>query len=419
MTGPRPKRQPRLGGPARAFVRTLLHICPADLRGEFGEQWLAFIEIQRGEDRYGARASGSLRYWKDVAIDVVKTAWRARFEPGGGRDPEREPGGVKHLGWAEELWQDLRYGARALAKSRAFTAVAILSLALGIGVNTAVFSVVDAMMFRPLPFEHSDRLVVVYRTTPRRPGSRQQIWVGQYRALQQETAVFEEVASFSFGGRIVAASEGHATEMLRGHFVSANLFAFLGSDPILGRHFLPEEEQLGSEPVTILSHGLWQQRFGADANVIGETLRLDGYAATIVGVMPPGFDYLQQPRTQLWLPTRFTPADDRRVVVASARLAAGVSLEQARRRWDPSPSAPTFSLRTSVGALRLPRFHGHQVKPHYVVAVVLWELVENAERSPSGGGNREAISTVASVSTAMVGRSAAAHQVLSNSAGLV
>ena len=237
----------------------------------------------------------------------------------------------------EDLGKDLRYSARGLAKSRAFTAVAVLSLALGIGVNTAVLSVIDAMLFRLFPYADPDRLVHITRRDLQRPDPNWDRFprVTEYRSWTQRADVFEAVASSRAGGAtsVTVASEGHPAERLRGLPVSTTLIGMLDVEPQLGRGFLPDDGELGSGDVVILSHSLWQRRFGGDATVIGETLWLDRRASTIVGVMPLGFRYGAQD-THLWLPARLTPSDDQTAVEVRARLAPGVTLEQAQVAMD-------------------------------------------------------------------------------------
>ena len=244
----------------------------------------------------------------------------------------------------EALVQDVRFGARMLAKSRGFTAVAVLSLALGIGVNTTVFSVVDAMLFRPFPYDDPDRLVMIRQIDLQRPDRERSPGVADYLFWKQHADVFGDMAAHVNRIDFEVASEGHPTERLAGASVSANQFSMLGVEPVLGRRFFPEEETtfqwspalqttVGSADVVIVSHSLWQRRFGADAPVIGETLWLNGTPATIVGVMPSGFRYLD-PDTHLWVPARVTPADDQSSVRVIARLAPGVTLAQAQVAMD-------------------------------------------------------------------------------------
>ena len=305
--------------------------------------------------------------------------------------------------WLDELRQDLRYSVRGLAKSRGFTAVAVLSLALGIGVNTAVFSVVDAMLFRPFPYDEPDRLVKLSLIHLQRPDSDfgREPRVAEYRSWKQHVDVFEELAGYDFYGASpsTVASERLPPEQLTVGTVSANLFATLGVEPLLGRGFHPEDGALGSEDVVILSYGLWQRRFGAEATVIGEPLRLDfpcglppycreALAATVVGVMPAGFHYFE-PDTQLWVPTRLTatgvplyssgPGDDQTRMDAHliARLVAGVTLARAQVTMDTlaAQHAEAFPETDGGWGVRLVPLHEFYTKDLGQTLFVLWGAV--------------------------------------------
>ena len=220
----------------------------------------------------------------------------------------------------DEFGQDLRYSLRGLVKSRTFTAVAVLSLAVGIGVNTAVFAVVDAMVLRPFSYGDLDRIVTLTRLNRwnyfGNPPVTDLTWM-------RRAKVFDAVAFRGFARNVHVASDGHPTEALRGWSASANLFETFGVQPVLGRLFRPEDASLASPDVVILSHDLWQRRFGGSPAVIGETLWLDRKAATIVGVLPSEFSY-GTVDASFWVPARLTPvADDERTIQIIARLAPG------------------------------------------------------------------------------------------------
>ena len=280
-------------------------------------------------------------------------------------------------GRVKALVQDLRFGARMLAKSRGFTAVAVLSLALGIGLNTAVFSVVDAMVFRPLPYGDPDRLVVLTLTDRQTADTWSYPQVPQYLSWKRHADVFEEIASPVETRRFDVASEGRPTERLQGARVSPNLFTTLGVEPLLGRDFLPDDEALGSEEVVILSHGLWRRRFGADPSVIGETLWLDRNPATIVGVLPSGSSPAMGVTPQFWVPARLTPADDQTFVVVTARLAPGVTLEQAQAAMDTvvAQHADAVPAAREGWGVRLVPLHEHFTRNLRHTLFTLWGAV--------------------------------------------
>jgi len=197
------------------------------------------------------------------------------------------PGGDGGHNLLGSIWQDVRYGLRQLRRNPGFTIVAVLTLALGIGANTAMFSVVDAVLLRPLPYPEPQQIVqisLLYRGQPRSIGfsARQfDFWKSHLEPFQELAATTE--VGFSLGG----VSRPERVRALR---VSSGYFHLLGVAPELGREFLPDEDQAGGPNVAILSHGLWERDFGADPNVIGGSITLDDAPFTVVGVMPSGFE---------------------------------------------------------------------------------------------------------------------------------
>jgi macrolide transport system ATP-binding/permease protein len=191
-------------------------------------------------------------------------------------------------GWPalEALWQDVRYGSRLLLKSPAFTAVAVLSLAVGVGANTAIFSLVDKVLIRKLPVEDPDRLVVV--TADRGPGALTGTNYPDFLDYQDRNEVFEGLVGYT--QRALTLSGGGQAERILGMSVSGNYFSALRVRPAVGRGFLPEEDKTANtHPVVVLSHGLWRRRFGADPGVIGKAVTVNGYPFTVVGIAPPEF----------------------------------------------------------------------------------------------------------------------------------
>jgi len=195
----------------------------------------------------------------------------------------REQRGVPML---ETFWQDLRYGARMLLKTPGFTAVAALSLALGIGANTAIFSVADKVLFRKLPVEEPERLIVV--TASRGQGVSSTFGYPDFADYRARNEVFEGLVCYT--QRALTLSEGGQAERIQGMLVSGNYFTALRVLPAQGRGFLPEEDKTrGTHPVIVLGYGLWQRRFGADPGLLGKSVNLNGYNFTVVGVAPPEF----------------------------------------------------------------------------------------------------------------------------------
>jgi len=198
----------------------------------------------------------------------------------------------------EILLQDIRYGLRVLLNSPGFTAVAIITLALGIGGNTAMFSIVHAVLLKPLPFPHSERLISVNETDSRRPGQPDTFSYPDFFDYRAQNRTFESLATYrdaSFNLTGVG-----QPRHLDGQVVSADFFSVLGVKPTLGRDFRREEEQAGRWAV-VLSRQLWQSQFGSDPNIIGRTITLDNRSYTVIGVAPAGFEFpVEYPAPQLW-----------------------------------------------------------------------------------------------------------------------
>jgi putative ABC transport system permease protein len=236
------------------------------------------------------------------------------------------------------LWQDLRYGARMLFKNPGFTLVAVVTLALGIGANTTIFSVINSLLLKPIPFPEADRLALVWQAQANDPKDRNIISAPNFWDWQRQNDVFENMAIFDSAGRGYNLSGDGEPERVSGLRVSAGFFDVLGVKPRLGRGFLPEEEQPGKHQVVVLSHGLWRNRYNSDPNIIGKTIRVDSENHTVVGVMPPEFEFqLFSPIRQLWVPVAYTEGDRDRgsnSFICMARLKPGVTMEQAHARMN-------------------------------------------------------------------------------------
>src|SRR5512137_3011007 len=173
----------------------------------------------------------------------------------------------------EALWQDLRYGWRMLRRSPGFTAVAVLTLAVGIGANAAIFSIINTVLLRPLPFTDSNRIVLVWDTDPNRKISRGTVSVAEFLDWREQNHAFEELSAWrTWFYNLTGAGE---PEQVWGVHASGNFFRLLGVKPILGRDFLPEEEQPGHEQSAIISYGLWQRRYAGDRAIVGKSILVD------------------------------------------------------------------------------------------------------------------------------------------------
>src|SRR4030095_627094 len=199
----------------------------------------------------------------------------------------------------DEMFQDLRYGLRMLLKTPGFTFVAVITLALGIGANTAIFSLVKAVSLRPLPYQDSDRLAILWTDDPKHDIHEEGVSYPNFLDWRSQNKLFTDMAICSRGKPVVLAG-GDEPERVRGDLVSANLFPILGVRPALGRSISPDEE-LRRARVVVISHGLGGRRFGAAPDAIGKTLEIDGQTSQVIGVMPADF-YFPTKDTQLWEP---------------------------------------------------------------------------------------------------------------------
>jgi putative ABC transport system permease protein len=228
----------------------------------------------------------------------------------------------------ETLLKDVRFGVRMLIKNPGFTLVAIATLALGIGAITAIFSVVYAVLLRPLPFKDPDNLMVIRETKiPQFPEF--SVAPGNFLDWQKQNTVFEQMAAINTSSfNLIGTGE---PERLQGQRVTDGFFAMLGAQPQTGRVFTPEEDQPGHSNVVILSHGLWQRRFGGDPNILNQTITLNGQSYTVVGVMPTTFRYGGR-NTELWTPMAFAAQDAQQhgghYIQVIGRLKPGSSIEQ-------------------------------------------------------------------------------------------
>ena len=230
-----------------------------------------------------------------------------------------------------KIWQDLRYGARMLLKNPGITLVVILALALGIGANTAIFSVVDSVLLQPLPYEESDRLVFLNETAK----SMDEISVSypNFSDWRNQTQMFEKIGVYNRGSYNLT-GVGEAERIVTGQ-MSADLFAALRVNPAMGRLYTNDEDKPGATPVVVLSHALWQRRFGGQSGILNQQLTLNNKSYTVIGIMPEGFQYPS--RVEMWVPVGQLSGDaswqsrgNHPGLYGVARMKPGVSLEQAK-----------------------------------------------------------------------------------------
>jgi predicted permease len=268
---------------------------------------------------------------------------RARLEFGGVDKTKEECREARGAHLLEALIQDLRYGVRTMLRSPGFTATAVIALALGIGANTAIFSVVNAVLLRPLPFDRPDRLVQVWHTPPPAsfPGMHEfAVSPANFLDWRDENRTFEGMSAYGFG-RYTFTGSGHP-EAIRTCAGTSGLFSILHARPLLGRDFLEGEYEPGHDHEVVLSYRLWRSRFGGDPEIVGNNIELNGQAFAVIGIMPPGFEFpiVSDPndRAQMWKPMAWSDQeravrDDHNFGVV-ARLKEGVSLKQAQAELD-------------------------------------------------------------------------------------
>ena len=298
------------------------------VEGEFDEELRGFLEMAAEEKmKQGMSRNDALR-----AVRLER----------GSREVSKEA--VRSAGWesfVETCWQDLRFAARMLRKSPGFTAVTVITLALGIGANTAVFTVVNGVLLRPMPFPQADRLFLVSLTPQGGPFEWQPgVSDRDYLAFRDQDQVFANIASFTRGTTANLTGVGDPVQIPVA-YVTAEFFATLRTNPEIGRSFLTGEDEPGNDNFVVLSNELWRGRFGSDPEILGKTIRLDGVSRTVIGVMPPGFAF---PGAAVWMPLTI-PIDQHnsftRPVVG--RLKTGFSPQQAQAELE------TFAERLPLG----------------------------------------------------------------------
>jgi predicted permease len=263
---------------------------------------------------------------------------QARLELGGVEQVKEQVREVRAGHLLEALCCDVHYAARMMWRSPVFTITAVVTLALGIGANTAVFSVVNAVLLRPLPYPDSDRLVQIWSTNPK--ADRWGMWTAypRFEDWRRENTVFEEMATARTW--VISIKGGDHPESLFGVITSSQLLQVLRVKPMLGRGFLPDEDQPGHDHVIILSYGLWQRRFGSDRAMVGRTVDVDQQNYTVIGVMPSDFRFppeLPASRVDAWLPPAPDPSRNDRGsnnYYTFARLKPGVTVAQAQAEMD-------------------------------------------------------------------------------------
>ncbi|HEX8846861.1 MAG TPA: ABC transporter permease [Pyrinomonadaceae bacterium] len=270
------------------------------------------------------------------------------------------------------LLQDIRFGVRMLGKNPGVTLLAVFALALGIGANTATFSIVNAVMLRPLSVKDSANLVMLFETNPQAGIARGLVSYFNFVDWKEQSSAFSDVAAFSTQPFNLRSEAG--PERISGARVSSDFFRLVGSSPALGRVFTADEDKPGNNRVVILSHNNWQRRFGSDPNIEGKTLVLDGVSYTVVGVMPPDFQFPEK-KVDLWTPLAFDSRTDGSAVHnlnVVARLKPNVTIEQAQVEMDTlgrqlQEKNANGKTGWGVGVLSLSEYTVGNIKPAFVI----------------------------------------------------
>src|SRR5262245_37200502 len=296
------------------LIRLIGVIVPRRLRADWRQEWEA--ELRHRETMLEDWDRLDWRNKLDLLRRSASAFWDALWLL-----PQR---------WEDEMIQDLRFGVRMLLKNPGFTAVAALTLALGIGANTMIFSVVNGVLLRALPFNEPERVLSVWATDAKRGQDRRAVSYPNFDDWRAQQTVFERFAGFDFASATLTGAG--TTEQMRGINPSADLFPLLGAQPLLGRWFSEQEAQTNDGTVVIISESLWRRRFGGVAEIVGRAVTLDGKSRVVVGVMPANFRFpLDTPQpAEFWSLLRPDRERGHNHLNVLARLKSGITMTQAQ-----------------------------------------------------------------------------------------
>ena len=299
--------------------------------------WRNLFHKDRVEQEFTEEIQAYLDLLTETKIRQGLTPREARrnalIELGGVEQVQEKVREIRMGQFIETAWRDVRFGVRALVHSPIFSVVTVLSLALGIGANTAIFSVVNGLLLRPLPYPEPEQIVHVWHTPPQQsfPGlDRFSVSPANYVDWKAQSSAFEQMAVYTYTGLSLSTSNDPLPVI--GAAVSSDFFSVLRSNAVQGRTFTPDEERPGRDQVAVIGHGLWQRAFGANPNFIGQTLTLNSRSFTVVGIMPAGFEFPRE--AELWVPLAWDEKERQTRSIHDylvvARLKQNVSLDQAQ-----------------------------------------------------------------------------------------
>jgi len=278
--------------------------------------------------------------------DPEEARRQAKLELGGAEQVKEQCRDARGTRWLEDLWQDFRYAARTLRQRPGFTAVSALTLALGIGASTAIFSIVNPILFEPLPYPHAGRIMMIWDTYE---GVRCDVTFHTYRELAARTRSFDAMAVMeAWQPTLTSGTSAAQPERFDGQSVSAGYFRALGVSPLLGRDFQPADDRFKGPHMTILSDTLWRRRFGGDSAIVGRQIKLDGDVYTVIGVMPRGFDNVLAASAELWAPLQYDAGNITKPESQEwghhlhmvGRLRPGLGVDEARREMNTIAASP-------------------------------------------------------------------------------
>jgi len=375
-----PKRAP---DPHRAPIlySGLLRCLPPDLREEYGEE-MTFVFLERLREAPGIFGRGWV--WGQATLDMVFSGLAERFrERFGNRGPglQGQPGSHSPSDrerdhrpvFVEQLRQDLVYSFRTLRRSPVYTGVVVVTLGVGIALNTVVFSVMNPFLLRPLPYAGAEDLVHLGGVDPIQGWDGGRFSALQIGDLQERSRAFEDLAGYYYGTRNLSGDQ--AAEQVTTTWGTGNLFPLLGVRAAMGRVLGLADDSPGAPEVALLSHGLWIRRYGSDPAVVGRTIRIDGAAHTVVGVLPPDFNFPFN-AVQLWLPMRADPALEERGDMGTlvvGRLAGGWTETTAREEISAVQRELATAYPDADG-----RYNAISVKPMREALNFAWEILQRA-----------------------------------------